>query len=108
MDIDPLVSLGHNHQVLSKLKLGGTNYAFWQFKMTTILDSYQLLDTMIRIDTVPMGTLDPENPTVVIPPMTGGWASTEQEECAQHIWKCYGHHRFSVGAYSAHIEGSAC
>ena len=108
MDIDPLVSLGHNHQVLSKLKLGGTNYAFWQFKMTTILDSYQLLDTMIRIDTVPMGTLDPENPTVVIPPMTGGWMGKHRAGgmCTTYmevLWasqiQC---------AYSAHIEGSAC
>ena len=102
MDIDPLVGQGHNHRVLSEIKLGGTNYTFWQFKMTTILDSYKLLDTMIRIDAEPMGSLDPENPTGLIPPMRGGW-----EECEQHIRQCYGHHRFSVGDYLAHIKSSA-
>ena len=73
LEIDPLVGQSHNHQVLSELKLGRTNYALWQFTMHTILDSYQLLDTVISIDAEPMGALDPANPTGLIPPSYDRW-----------------------------------
>ena len=34
-------------------KLDGTNYTLWKFKITAILDLYELLDVILGIDTEP-------------------------------------------------------
>ena len=49
-------------------KLDGTNYTLWKFKLTTILDSYELLETVLGIDPEPVAMLDPINPGGMIPP----------------------------------------
>ncbi|MCO5586041.1 hypothetical protein L7F22_039979 [Adiantum nelumboides] len=52
-------------------KLDGTNYTLWKFKISAILDSYELLDTVLGpngIDPEPIATIDFTNPSAVIPP----------------------------------------
>ena len=52
-------------------KLDGTNYTLWKFKMSAILDSYELLETIMGPtggDPEPVVTFDPANPTTPIPP----------------------------------------
>ena len=56
---------------LSDGKLDGTNYTLWKFKMSAILDSYELLETIMGPtggDHEPMVTSDPTHPTVLVPP----------------------------------------
>ena len=56
---------------LSDGKLDGTNYTLWKFKMSAILDSYELLETIMGPtggDPEPMATFDPAHPTTSIPP----------------------------------------
>ena len=36
-----------------KGKLDGTNYTLWKFKITAILDSYELLDVILGADAEP-------------------------------------------------------
>ncbi|XP_057951481.1 uncharacterized protein LOC131146111 [Malania oleifera] len=48
-------------------KLDGMNYTLWKFKMSAILDSYELLDTVQGMDLEPIGTHDPTNRKVIIP-----------------------------------------
>ena len=49
-------------------KLDGANYTLWKFKITTILDSYELLDVILGINVEPQSTLDLADPSVMIPP----------------------------------------
>lgn len=49
-------------------KLDGSNYLLWKFKITTILDSYELLDTVLDIDAEPVASYDLKEPTKIIPP----------------------------------------
>ena len=49
-------------------KLDGTNYTLWKFKISAILDSYELLDTVLGLDPEPVGTPNPTNPNVITPP----------------------------------------
>ena len=49
-------------------KLDGTNYTLWKFKISAILDSYELLDTVLGLDPEPVGSPDPNNPNVITPP----------------------------------------
>ena len=51
-------------------KLDGTNYTLWKFKITAILDSYELLDVILGTDVEPQSTPDPTDPSVMIPPNT--------------------------------------
>ena len=43
-------------------KLDGTNYTLWKFKITAILNSYELLDVVQSRDAKSQPTLDPANP----------------------------------------------
>ncbi|MCO5582652.1 hypothetical protein L7F22_036550 [Adiantum nelumboides] len=52
-------------------KLDGTNYTLWKFKIFAILDSYELLDTVLGpngADPEPVATIDSTNPSAAIPP----------------------------------------
>ena len=49
-------------------KLDGTNYTLWKFKITAILDSYELLDVVQGVDAEPQPTPDPANPGNMLPP----------------------------------------
>ena len=49
-------------------KLDGTNYTLWKFKINAILDSYELLDTVLGLDSELVGTPNPNNPNVITPP----------------------------------------
>ena len=49
-------------------KLDGTNYTLWKFKITAILDSYELLDVILGTDAKPQPTPDPANPGSTLPP----------------------------------------
>ena len=49
-------------------KLDGTNYTLWKFKISAILDSYELLNTVLGLDPEPVGTPNPNNPNVITPP----------------------------------------
>lgn len=49
-------------------KLDGTNYTLWKFKITSILDSYELLEVVLGTDPEPTATPDPYNPAIIIPP----------------------------------------
>ena len=48
-------------------KLDGTNYTLWKFKITKILDSYELLDVILGTDAKPQPTLEPANPGSTLP-----------------------------------------
>ncbi|MCO5611743.1 hypothetical protein L7F22_066001 [Adiantum nelumboides] len=51
-------------------KLDGTNYTLWKFKIFAILDSYELLDTVLGVngdDPELIATVEITNPNVVIP-----------------------------------------
>lgn len=55
-------------------KLDGSNYTLWKFKISAILDSYELLDNALGPlgdDPEPLATVDPVNPKVSIPPDAG-------------------------------------
>ena len=52
-------------------KLDGINYTLWKFKMSTILDSYKSLETVMgptRADPEPMVTFNTAHPTTSLPP----------------------------------------
>ena len=49
-------------------KLDGMNYTLWKSKVTTILDSYELLEMMLGIDLEPQATPNLVDPTRMIPP----------------------------------------
>lgn len=49
-------------------KLDGSNYTLWKFKISAILDSYELLDTVLNDDQEPVATREITNPDVLIPP----------------------------------------
>ena len=49
-------------------KLDGTNYTLRKFKITSILDSYELLETVLGTDQEPQAMPDPNNPNAMIPP----------------------------------------
>lgn len=49
-------------------KLDGTNYTLWKFKITSILDSYELLEVVLGTDPEPTATPDPYNLAIIIPP----------------------------------------
>ena len=51
-----------------KGKLDGTNYTLWKFKITAILDSYELLDVILGANAEPHPTPDPTNPGSTLPP----------------------------------------
>ena len=42
--------------IFSEGKLDGTNYTLWKFKISAILDSYELLETVLGIDLEPQST----------------------------------------------------
>ena len=44
-------------QAFTEGKLDGTNYTLWKFKITAILDSYELLDVILGTDVDPGNTL---------------------------------------------------
>ena len=55
----------------SEGKLDGTNYTLWKFKISAILDSYELLDTVMGptgADPEPVPTPDPTNSSIIIQP----------------------------------------
>ena len=55
----------------SEGKLDGTNYTLWKFKISAILDSYELLDTVMGptgADPEPVLTPDPTNSSILIQP----------------------------------------
>ena len=55
----------------SEGKLDGTNYTLWKFKISAILDSYELLDTVMGptgADPEPVPTPDPTNSSILIQP----------------------------------------
>ena len=49
-------------------KLCDTNYTLQKFKVTAILDSYELLDVILGIDAEPQPTPAPANPGSTLPP----------------------------------------
>ena len=51
-----------------KGKLDGTSYTLWKFKVTSILESYELLDVSLGIDVEAQSTPNPADPSVMIPP----------------------------------------
>ena len=62
----------------SEGRLDGTNYTLWKFKISSILDSYELLKTVLGPDPKPQPTPDLANPTVMVPPNVD----------LLHAWKC--------------------
>ena len=55
----------------SEGKLDGTNYTLWKFKISAILDSYELLDTFMGptgVDPEPVLTPDLTNSSITIQP----------------------------------------
>ena len=54
-------------------KLDGTNYTLWKFKISAILDSYKLLDTILGLDPEPVGSWDPNNPNITDADLLRAW-----------------------------------
>ena len=59
-------------------KLDGSNYTLWKFKISAILDSYELLDTVLDLDPEPRSTPDPKIEGAILPP----------DAALLRAWKC--------------------
>ena len=50
--------------------IDGTNFTMWKLKITSILDSYEMLEIVLRgADEEPQETPDPNNPNAMISPI---------------------------------------
>ena len=67
----PTAPLRIRPPAFSEGKLDGSNYTLWKFKISAILDSYDLLENVMGPtgdDPKPLPTPDPQDPSLTIPP----------------------------------------
>ncbi|XP_068667719.1 uncharacterized mitochondrial protein AtMg00810-like [Aristolochia californica] len=86
-------------------KIDGTNYLLWKFKITIVLDSYELLDIVLGVDAEPVAVTDGGNTTPPNPQLVEDWRRKYTDAlCAIHKYSKFCPHPDSTHFEVLHVD----